>query len=133
MPKYPHMVPGLEVELWETFMRLFGKEYDRFDYDVRLGQGAKPHRELPENIARDLKMLTQKRVDAVGWKGEQPYIFEVKPFAGLSAVGALVGYKHLWVEEGRSRREPILCLVTNQINRDTQRVCEREGIKVFVF
>jgi len=132
MPKYPHMLPGLETELWETWLRLFKDKFDRFEYDVRVGKGAKPHRKLPPEIEKDLKMLTQKRIDVVAWKGDQATIIEVKPFAGLSAVGALLGYKTLWMDENPGKRTPKLALVTNQINRDMQRVCEKEGIEVYI-
>lgn len=128
---YPHLLPA-EAVIWARFLLLHGQEWDRYDYDQRVGRGRPVDPRVPPEVQADWIWLTKKRIDVVGWKGEQPTIFEVNPRGSRSVLGALEEYRDLWVEDPERRGMPDLIAVISRIDPDLQRVMEARGIKVFV-
>ena len=129
LAKYPHMAPA-DVEVWEQYLKFHRAEWDSFDYDVRVGKGVDPGPAFPANIRRDAMMLTQKRIDVVGYRGEETWIIEVKPRAGLGAVGQLVGYKTLYEQEHGQGSVTGLLLVCQVADDDVKEAARAAGIQV---
>lgn len=90
---FPHMTPG-DVPLFASFVLTpEGQTYEAWAFDVHLGSGIKTPGLGDNPTIFDIgQYLTQLRVDAVGWRGGQPSIFEVKPEARLNAVGQVITY-----------------------------------------
>lgn len=92
-------LPGLtfvESDVAKAWLNAHGAEYDRIDFNVRLGEGTDPGEEYGADI-RDLsKLLTQKRADIVAQIGGQVDIIEVKVRVAFGALGQLLGYRNLW-------------------------------------
>ena len=131
MAKYPHMLPN-ELRIWDRFIQVMGDRWERFEYDVHVGEGVDPGPGYPEKWRKLAIMLTQKRIDAVGYAEDGIWIFEVKPDAGLSALGQLLGYKVLF-ERDRKPSEPIhLAVVTNRVFPDEKFIFDSYGVRVFV-
>lgn len=129
--KYPHMMPA-EVPIWERWLSQYGKDYSKFDYDVHVGEGITTDPTWQANIATMAKILTQKRIDAVGYIGDRRVIFEVKPDAGLSALGQLIAYRDLYLRDTGYKGPLYLAVVTDNILPDETFVYEKNGIKVYV-
>jgi hypothetical protein len=118
-----------EVIIFQQWQKVHGAEYDRFDYNVRIGNGTDPG---PQYTDADRAMYianTQKRIDAVGWKGAQPTIIEVKDRATASCMSQLITYAALWPITFPGTPTPVLLLVTNRFSADMQLVLDRAGIK----
>ena len=127
--KYPHM--GVDdTRVWKEYLRVHRAEWDSFDYDVRVGKGVDPGPGFPMHIRRDAQMLTQKRIDAVGYRGTQTWIIEVKPRAGLGAVGQLVGYRALYEAEHGAGSVTGLLLVCQILDDDIRHAAASAGIQV---
>jgi hypothetical protein len=128
---YPGLLPR-EIIVLRNWLKLHESEYDRFDYNVRLGDGFDPGPTFEPNI-RDMAIQnTQKRVDAVGYKGSTATLIEVKDRAGFSAIGQIVGYDALWRKANPAAPEPKLLLVCNRFAPDILPVLERQGIEINV-
>lgn len=97
---WPHMSPG-DAPLFASFvLSPQGQLYTAWGFDVHLGPGAgDPALVLNPTVFDIARYLTQLRVDAVGWIGDSPTIFEVKPKARLNAIGQLVTYCWEWREK----------------------------------
>lgn len=108
---YPHLMP-FEIPIWEGFLSLHGSDYDRFDYDVRVGESIVPPPDIDANIADMAVSLAKKRIDAVGWQGSHPTIIEIKTYAGLTAIGQLLSYPLLYAKEFPDQETPGALLVT---------------------
>lgn len=115
--KYPHMIAE-EAEVWEKFVEKFPGRFDSVDYDFRVGEGQQLQDVFPENYERMIKMLTQHRIDVVGWKKEKPTIVEVKDRAILSTIGQLMGYHTLFVIEFPNLERPDFLCICNTISGD---------------
>jgi len=95
MSKYPHLLPD-DIPVWERFLHDFGGQFYRFEYDIRVGQGTKPPDDLPDNIKLDAKLLSQRRIDAVGYTVAGIIVIEITRAAGLKAIGQLKTYPLLY-------------------------------------
>jgi hypothetical protein len=111
---YPAMLPA-EIAVWRAWLRLHQTEYDRFDYNTRVGPGFDPGGGVPDFVRQMSIKNTKKRIDAVGWKGDQPLIVEVKDRAGLSAIGQLMGYIVHWKLENPHKVPPQSLLVARAL------------------
>ena len=128
---YPNMKKD-EATMWDRFVLAYPNAYDEVVYNLKLGEGA----EIPEgtepNIASDFKQLTQHKIDVVGFKGNKIDIIEIKPYAGTSAVGQVIGYRDLYVTHIDSSAVPNLVIVTDTLRPDTKTIAAKQGIKVIV-
>lgn len=129
-PKYKHMSP-YECYLFDYFLRKHNNEFDTFDFDVRVGDGMKPPEHLSQPY-RDLSvLLTQKRIDAIGYHNTRITIFEVKPNAALSALGQLIGYRDLYIRQFNPTIPPKLAVVTDFVGRDEEFYFQKRGIHIY--
>lgn len=129
--KFPHLMPA-EVPLWEGFLRRWGDGWDRYQYDIHVGEGITVGPEYNIMTQGLAKALTQKRIDVVGWRQGVVWIFEVKPNAAISAFGQVMAYRWLY-EKTYDWTAPIrLAIVTDAVMPDDAYIFEAHGIKVFL-
>jgi hypothetical protein len=128
--KYPHLLPA-EVRIWDRWMSQHKDEFIDFEYDVHVGEGIEIRPEWGDEIARMAKLLTQKRIDAVGYKPSEIWIFEVKPHAGLSALGQLIGYRDLYQKKYFPTVPIRLAVVCETIDPDVEVLMRERGIVVY--
>jgi hypothetical protein len=114
--KYPGLLPE-EILVLRAWLNLHQTEYDRFDYNMRIGQGIDPGPAYTPDVRKQAILNTQLRIDAVGWKGAQPTIIEVKRRATASNVGQILTYSSVWQQEFPTGPAPILRLVCNQFSQ----------------
>lgn len=129
--RFPGLLPR-ECLVLKAWLALHEAEYDRFDYNVRLGEGNDPGTQFPDDVRRMAILNTQKRVDAVAYKSDQPTLIEVKDRAGFSAIGQIVGYDALWRQQNPTTPAPKLLLVCNRFPNDILPVLQKQGIELAV-
>lgn len=110
--KFPGLLPE-EILVLRAWLALHQAEYDRFDYNMRIGQGTDPGDAYSPEVRRQAILNTQLRIDAVGYKGTQPSIIEVKRRTTPSNVGQILTYDSVWRKEFPTGPPPILRLVCN--------------------
>jgi len=111
---FPALLPA-EIAVWRAWLRLHQAEYDRFDYNARVGPGFDPGGGVPDYIRTMSIANTKKRIDAVAWQGSAPTIVEVKDRAGMSAIGQILGYRVHWQKEHPQAPPPKMLLVANRL------------------
>ena len=129
--KYPHMY-GQEREIWTRFMTLNPDFFHTVDYDWRVGAGVKMAPDTEENIRRMAKMLSQKRIDVVGWNVEQPTIVEVKQRLGIQTLGQVLGYQLLFYREFPKIQKPKVMVVCETKEKDDLDILHAYKIPVYV-
>jgi len=115
--RYPHMI-GEDRVIWDRFIEAYPGRFETVDYDWRVGEGTIPDESWPENIKRMVKMLSQKRIDVIGWVGDSPTIIEVKKRVGLSTMGQVLGYRALFKKEFKHFDYKKVLVVCENINSD---------------
>jgi hypothetical protein len=126
--RFPGMLPR-EILIFKNWLKLHEAEYDRFDYNFRIGAGSDPGPTWPDEIRRCAIMNTQLRLDAVAWKGNAPTIIEVKDRAGASAIGQLVTYEAVWIKDNPQGPAPQCILVTNRLQLNMGPVIQKAGLR----
>ena len=129
--KYPHMLPG-DVKIWERWLKLYRDQWTDYQYDIHLGEVEPIYETKPINIMNLARAVLRKRIDVVARKDDEIWIFEVKPDAGLGAIGQLVSYEVLYRKKFKPTERIRLALVTDRLDRDILAVCEEKGIEMFV-
>lgn len=101
------------------------------DYDVKVGEG-RDYSTLPEDkFSEDLKYLSKKRIDVVGFRGDEIFVIELKPKADLRAIGEAFGYASLYREIGPADKRIQPVVITDEILPDIQNVCSKMGVLIF--
>lgn len=129
--KYPHMLAD-ESKIWERFMMAFPDRFESVDYDFRVGSGAPVPEGTEDNFSRMITMLSQKRIDVIGWVGDSPEIIEVKIRVGLSTLGQVLGYRILFERDFKEFGKPGLMVVCEIISGDDHLVLEENEVEIFV-
>lgn len=122
-----------ESVLLSQFLQAHGMEYDRYSVTVRVGQGTPPDPDHLPGVQRQTIFNSQLRIDMMAWAGGQPFIFEVKKRAGHYAIGQLITYRHLWLEEFPDAPSPRLAVIARTIEPDMERVFAANGIDVYLY
>lgn len=128
---YPGMLPR-EILIWRTWLKGNQLSYDSFDYNTRIGPGYDPGPGWPDNMRVMAIANSQKRVDAVGWRGQVPTLFEVKDRCGASAMGQLLTYLPLWLQTYPDLPRPFLAIVTNRIQPGIDVAAQFHGVALYI-
>ena len=129
--RYPHLL-GKDKIIWDVFIRKFPDLFDTVDYDLHVGSG------ISSNTVEDIdktdqwKNLTQKRIDAVGYKDGHPSIIEVKDRVGLATLGQVLGYKFLFMREHPNIDSLSLIVVTGSCGPDDLDILKHYNVKIFI-
>jgi len=121
-----------ETFIWNRFIEKYPDAYDEVIYNLHLGEGATIPPGTEENIARDFKLLTQYKVDVVGFDKNKIDIIEIKPYAGASAIGQVISYGELYKKDIDPAATPNLVILTDQLRPDTAILAEKLNIKIIV-
>lgn len=125
------MLPA-DVGVWDRFLDSHGYGFTGFRYDIHVGGEVERISGWTDKIYHMASWLAAKRIDAVGYKAGETWLFEVKPEAGVTAVGQLVTYKMLFLEKYRPIGRLECALVCANATIDERRVLEAQGFKVIV-
>ena len=90
-------------------------------------KGLEPDDELGMRIASG---ITRKRIDVVARVGSGLWVVEIKPFASMLALGQVLGYTRLFVEEYRPEEEVRSVVVCDRIDEDLIDEFEADGVIV---
>lgn len=128
--KYPHMFPE-DIAIWERFLKVYKDDFLGFDYDVKVGSVPDFPDGLDNSIYKAGNILWKKRIDAVGYKKDGIYIIEVKPNAGMSALGQIITYRQLYIEEFNPNDKVFGAIVTDKPDLDLKRVADPQLIYIY--
>lgn len=130
--QFPGM-PKPESEVFREWLERHGAEYDLIEFNVRVGAGGDNSQATTDDAKNLQTLLTQKRIDVVAWKNNQPTIIEVKVRANLGAVGQLKGYYRLFPSAYPNSPYPQMLVIARRIDQDAALVHSAEGIDVILY
>lgn len=124
---YPHMKPN-DIEIWERCIAAHPRLLDFVEYDVEVGSGAPFDPIVNDQTNGDVNSLYKRKIDVVGYKGEDIYIIEIKPNAGTSAIGQVKGYKRLFERDFPEQKVTAPVIVTDRMSHDVQFIADEEKV-----
>ena len=95
---YAHMI-GEDRLVWERFIKEKPDFFQEVEYDVHVGEGMTMPESWDDKDANWAKHLTQKRIDVVGFRGDEIVLVEVKRRVDLATLGQVLGYKFFYERE----------------------------------
>jgi len=125
--RFPGLLPR-EVLILREWLRTHEREYDAWDFNVRVGAGMDPGPTFDDNIRKMALDVTRKRIDAVAVKGDSATLIEVKDRAGASAIGQLLTYLPLFRAAFPQYTTVTAMLLTNRLAPDLLPVIQATGI-----
>lgn len=135
---FPGLVP-IESVLWRVWLEDHEQDYDRFEYNVHVGQGIniaprslEDTPELQEKIRKQFQQATQKKIDVVGFQGPAMTIFEVEERPGTRALGQLLTYRELLHTQRPPTAPTTLGLVARRLGTDMRAVFERSEVTIWL-
>lgn len=131
LAKYPHMKP-LDIAVWERFIDQNPGYFDSVDYDVPVGTGAPTDPSHPPEIQADHTILTQKKIDAVGYRDTRITLVEVKPIADARGLGQMLTYSHLYAESHPYHLAVTRLLVCGEVEREMEPIYAAQGVEIEV-
>jgi len=100
-----------DVAIWRQFLLQHEEDFDEFRYDVHVG----PKLRLDDPSLPWLGDFSERalslRIDVIGFREGECWLMEVKPNAGLGALGQLMAYRFYLdpaVYEGRRLRAVVV-------------------------
>lgn len=130
--QFPERTPK-ESALIRDFLQAHIHEYEPYSFTVRVGQGVTPNPDHLPGVQRQTVLNSQMRIDMLAWQGAQPFIFEVKERATHAAIGQLLTYRHLWMEEHPDDPAPQLAVIARTIDPDMERVFANSDVTVYLY
>lgn len=128
---YPHMMP-YDVAIWEKFIEQFPDAYDFVSYDVKVGSLPDFDTTVSPDTGGKADDLYRRKIDVVGFKGDQIDIIEIGPNAGSNKLGQVVGYKTLYIKEYKPSVEPKAIVLTDALRPDMNFLAESMGVFMVV-
>jgi len=123
--------PGMsepESRIFRAWLAQHGADYDRFEFNVRVGAGVDVPPDTPEFVQELARSVSRPRIDVVAFGDGVVRLIEVKVRAGLSSIGQLVGYRTLYFADHPGTRRIELQVVAARTSPDVVRVLSENGI-----
>lgn len=130
--RYPGM-SDVESEVTRAWLGRHGAEYDRVDFQVRLGAGIDPGPGNPEYIRQLGRDLWAKRADIVAITGLDVTIVEVKERITPGAIGQLLVYRDLWRREHPETTAIRLLTIGRGAVTDLVETFQAQGVEIEVY
>jgi len=129
--RMPHLLQA-DAELFSDFLRAHPNRYTHLDYDIRVGLGRDPGDTFPRHMRNMGIHLSQRRIDAVGFRPGIIDIIEVTLSAGLKALGQLTAYPLLYQQSFFPTQALQPVLVARQFSTDAEILFNQSEIEVFL-
>ena len=116
-----------DVAIWEKFIEQFPDAYDMVSYDVKVGSLPEFDTTVNDATGGRADDLYRRKIDVVGFKGDQVDIIEIGPNAGSGKLGQVMGYKNLYMKEYPSEIIPKAIVLTDALRPDMNFLAESMG------
>lgn len=126
---YPHMMAE-DTGVWTKFLKSNSIEIAEVWYDVRVGSSVFVPVGASDTVRKVALGLTRKRIDVVAAVAGGIWVIEVKPYANMYAVGQVISYQRLFVQEYVSPGEVIPVIICDDYDIDLLEEFDELGVLV---
>jgi hypothetical protein len=127
----PHMLPT-DIPVWWRFLDRYGDQVRSIYYDCFLGGVELTPEDELDPMKRMWRATTAKRADAIAETQREVWIIEVSDYPGMRALGQLLTYQTLWLEDPRIDKIERLLLIAGTIDTDVTAASVKFGVLVYV-
>jgi len=127
----PHMLTP-DIPVWYRFLETWGARFQNLYYDCLLGGPVLSPKQEADPFWRMWRANICKRADAIAELENNVWIIEVSQRPGLRAVGQLMVYLSLWMEDPKIEKPEKSVLVCEEVDTDLISSAARFGILTYV-
>lgn len=128
---YPHMKPR-DIEIWERFIAKYPDAYEKCQYDFAIGDIPPFMEQTSSPQGQAMRELYKLKIDVLGYKGDTIDLIEVKPDAGASSIGQLLGYVSLYKRDVNPNATIRPVIVTSSLRPNMDFLTQQQGVTLFV-
>jgi hypothetical protein len=121
-----------DVPVWYSWLAKYGQFIDKLYYDCLLGGPWASRDALKDPLYYQWAYNTSKRADAIAELKDEVWIIEVATSPGLRAVGQIMSYLSLWIEDPKILKPEKGILVCAELDTDLIACAARYGIITYV-
>lgn len=121
-----------DVPVWYSWLEKYGQFIDNLYYDCLLGGPELTPEERADKFKWQWAYNISKRADAIAETEDEVWIIEVSTSPGLRAVGQLMSYLSLWLEDPKIMKREKMVLVCAELDTDLIASAARYGIQTYV-
>ena len=121
-----------DVAVWERFVDKRPDFFESVDYDYHIGEGADflpTNEDTPDGREN---RLYQRKVDVVGYRKNEVWIIEVKPEAGMTALGQVLTYAHLAEADPKLNTNQTLAVVCEKVTPEMENLFDKHNIIIML-
>jgi len=121
-----------EEALWDRYLVWSPHSFLRLTYDLHLGDHAPLDPTWEQWVVDLVKATSRKRVDVIGETEREIIIFEVKDRADMSALGQLLAYESLYIEEYEPKKPIKKVVIADRLGYSMARIFPTFNIEVIL-
>ena len=121
-----------DVPVWYRFLDRYGPYFRALYYDCLLGSPFLSPDQLNDVMWVGWRKTVSKRADAIAELDNEVWIIEIAAQPGLRAVGQLLTYQTLWIEDSPILKPEKLILVCENVDPNLMTACVKYGIMTYV-
>ena len=119
-----------DIPVWYRFLNEWGEHFTALYYDCLLGGPALDTEGKRDPMKRMWHALVSKRADAIAETRAETWIIEVSACPGMRALGQLLTYKTLWLEDPKIDKPAVMVLVADKVDGDVMTTYKPYGINL---
>jgi len=127
----PHMLFP-DVPVWYSWLEKYGQYINSLYYDCLLGGPWLSPEAMADKMTYQWAYNISKRADAIAELDNEVWLIEVSTSPGLRAIGQLLSYMALWLEDPKIMKPEKMVLVCAALDTDLIACAARYGIQVYV-
>ena len=121
-----------DTKVWTRFLTTQQFNIKEVWYDVHVGTEAVIAGNIDPLTVRISRGLTRKRIDVVARVGGGFWVIEVKPRAGMAALGQAIIYTKLFIREMRPEGAVVPMVIADSVDPDIVDQIDGLGVGVIV-
>lgn len=127
--KYVHLWQK-DYATWTAFLQSKAMNLEEVWYDVHVGRPMDVPKGSPEYMQDVVDGVSRKRIDVVGRVGAGLFIIEIKPEANMKAIGQVVTYTNLFIQEFTITGPVQAMIVATTCDADILETAQRQNVKI---
>ena len=121
-----------DVPVWYRFLEKWGAIFTSLYYDVLLGGIWLTPEQRKDSLWVGWRANTAKRADAIAETPDSVWIIEVASHPGLRALGQLLTYESLWLEDPKIEKPAVMVLVCETVDTDLFAAAIRHQVQIYL-
>jgi hypothetical protein len=129
---YPERTDG-ESAVIRAYLLEHLAEFDSITFAKRIGTGIPADPTHVPGVQANSDFSGRLKMDILAFKGQQPYIVEVKQRVTPATLGQILTYRHHFLEEAPDAPEPALVVVGREASPDAVAALQAHGVTVYLY